>query len=324
MRAPRHVAALALGLALLPALIAGRACLAEETPPLAERQQQTNDILSKLDSKLVPRRGQFVAGSIAFAVYHELGHFLIDEFGIPNLGGREEDMADAYAVFELGPRAAKEEMQSAVRLWLYMAFMRGATPIVWWDTHSLDTQRAFQISCFLAGRWSETYAGLPEAFGAPAQRAGHCVKEAYRTQAAWVETLRAASATVIHKQRAKVIYLPAPAELADSQKWLTASGLLEGVALEIGRYRLPDWRIEEQLAADKVPPVRARDMDKPRVEVVGKSCGFANAFYELPREKRSGGVFSGQGAVAATNPKLVVCYELIEQVRRVAEKTLLE
>ncbi len=323
MRALRHVAALAFVLAFLPALMAGRPSLADD-PPLSERQQQANDILANLDGKLVPTRDQFVTGSISFAVYHELGHFLIDEFDIPNLGGREEDMADAYAVFELGPHSAKEQMQSAVRLWLYMAFMRGATPIVWWDTHSLDAQRAFQVACFLTGRWPEAYAGLPEAFGAPAQRAGHCVTEAYRTQAAWVETLRAASASVIHKQQAKVTYVPAPIELADAEKWLRKSRLLEGVALEIGRYRLPDWRIEEQQIADKVPPVRARDMDKPHVEVVGRSCGVANAYYELPKEKRSGGIFSGQGAVAATNPKLVVCYELIKQVRAMADKVLPE
>ena len=323
MRAPRHVAALALGLAILPALIAGRASLADDTP-LAERQQQASDILAKLDSKLVPTREQFAAGSLSFAVYHELGHFLVDEFDIPNLGGREEDMADAYAVFELGPHSAKEQMQSAVRLWLYMAFMRGATPIAWWDTHSLDAQRAFQVACFLSGRWPETYTGLPEAFGAPAQRAGHCVTEAYRTQAAWVETLRAASAAVIHKQQAKVTYLPAPIELGDAEKWLRASGLLEAVALEIGRYRLPDWRIEEQQAIDKAPDLRARNTAKPRVEVVGRSCGVANAFYERPKEKRSGGIFSGQGAVAASNPKLVVCYELIQQVRSMAQTALPE
>ncbi len=320
MRAPRVVAALAFGLALLPGLTAsdGRA----DDAPLPERQQQASDILAKLDSKLVPTREQFVAGSVAFAIYHELGHFLIDEFDIPNLGGREEDMADAYAVFELGPHAAKEQMQSAVRLWLNVAYMRGATPIAWWDEHSLDAQRAFQVACFLSGRWPETYAGLPEAFGAPARRAGHCVTEAYRTQAAWVETLRAQSAAVIHKQRAKVTYVPAPLELTDTQKWLTETSLLDGIALEIGRYRLPDWRIEEQEASAKLPPARARDMDKPHVEVVGKSCGVANAYYELPRGKRSGGVFSGQGAVAASNPKLVLCYEFIQLVRNMAQQTL--
>jgi len=321
MRAPRLVAALVFSLALLPGLMAGRPSLADDAP-LPERQQQASDILAKLDSKLVPTREQFVAGSVAFAIYHELGHFLIDEFDIPNLGGREEDMADAYAVFELGPHAAKEQMQSAVRLWLNAAYMRGATPIAWWDEHSLDAQRAFQISCFLSGRWPETYTGLPEAFGAPTQRTWRCVRDSYRTEAAWVETLRAASAAVIHKQRTKITYEPAPAELADAEKWLLASGLLEGLALEIGRYRLPDWRVKEQEASDKIPPVRARDMDKPHVEVVGRSCGRANAYYQLPKEKRSGGVFSGQGAVAASNPKLVLCYEFIQLVRNMAQQTL--
>ena len=282
MRAPRHVAALAFGLAFVPALIASRACLADDTP-LAERQQQTNDTLAKLDSKLVPTREQFVAGSLSFAVYHELGHFLIDEFDIPVLGGREEDMADAYAVFELGPHAAKEQMQSAVRLWLYLAFMRGATPIVWWDTHSLDAQRAFQISCFLSGRWPETYAGLPEAFGAPAQRAGHCVAEAYRTQAAWVETLRAESATVIHKQQATSP--PAGAGRAERRREVAEGKRpARGSRSKSAGIDCPTGGSKNN--SNRQGASRAReDTERPRVEVVGRSCGVAT--HSMSGEKRS-------------------------------------
>lgn len=323
MRAPLLFAAVvcAVGSALF-AMCATAAGTKDIMPKPTERQQQVIDVLAKLDAATAPTREEFVAGSTAFAVYHEFGHFLIDEYDLPILGRGQEDMADAYATFELAPHTASAQMQAAVRLWLYLAFDKGATPVAWWDEHSLDHQRAFDVACVLTGRWPQRYAGLPEAFGAPPKRAALCAREAPRRQVAWVETLRAHNAALIDRQKAVVTYLPAPAELADSEKWLRANGLLEAVATEIQRYKLPEWRIQwrEKLDKDMAEgrlSVNAFDSTKQRVDVMAKSCGAANAYFAPVTDKPVVPGVLPKGA-RPQRPRLVLCYELIDKFRTLA------
>jgi hypothetical protein len=291
-------------------------------PAPTERQQQAIDVLAKLDAATAPTREAFVAGATSFALYHEFGHFLIDEYDIPILGRGQEDMADAYATFALAPYTASEQMQSAVRLWLYLAFDRGTAPIAWWDEHSLDHQRAFDVACVLTGRWPQRYAGLPEAFGASAKRAALCALEAPRRQTAWVETLRTHNAVMIDRQVAVVTYLPAPAELADIERWLRASGLLEAVATEIQRYELPAWRVQwraklnEDMAEGRLS-ANAFERTKQKVDVTAKSCGMANAYYAPPTDKPAVPGILPKGTMPH-RPRLVLCYELIEKFRTLA------
>jgi hypothetical protein len=305
--------------AVLFAMSASAAGTKDIMPKPTERQQQAIDVLANLNAASAPTREEFVAGSTAFALYHEFGHFLIDEYDIPILGRGQEDMADAYATFELAPYTASEQMQSAVRLWLYLAFDRGIAPIAWWDEHSLDHQRAFDIGCVLTGRWPERYAGLPEAFGASPRRAALCTREAPRRQSSWVETLRAHNAAMIDRQKAVVTYHPAPQELADAERWLRANGLLEAVATEIQRYKLPDWRIQwrEKLDKDMAEghlSVNAFDSTKQRIDVVAKSCGQANAFYAPPSDKPAVPGVLPKGS-RPQRPRLTLCYELIDKLR---------
>jgi hypothetical protein len=323
MRALALFAAVVLCGSFSPAVAAGTADI---LPKPTERQQQVIDVMAKLNDLMVPTRAQFVYGSLSFVIYHELGHFLIDEYDIPVLTPREEDMADAYSTFEVAPYGKAEEVQAPVRLWLFYAYLHGTKPIAWWDEHSLDHQRAFEIACSLAGRWPERYAGLPEAFGASAKRTQRCARDSHRTQAAWVETLRAQNAVMIDKQKAVVTYLPAPPELADAEKWLSASGLLESVAIEIQRYKLPDWRIERRARLEKEwfegrhkPSEFAST--KQQVDVIAKSCGEANASYVPPSD--GPGLFGIQPKGGQPqHPQIVVCYELVDEIRTLAENGL--
>jgi hypothetical protein len=336
MRALDLDAAFACGIAisLLCSSTADAAGTADVLPKPNERQQQVIDVMAKLNALLVPTREQFVAGSLSFIVHHEFGHFLIDEYEIPVLTPRQEDMADAYAIFEVAPYGTAEELQAPIRFWLFQAYLKGIAPIDWSDEHSLDHQRAFEIACFLAGRWPQRYAGLPEAFGASARRVARCERDSDLTQTGWIETLRAQSAVMIDKQTAVVTYEPAPPEFAEAKAWLSASGLLEGLANEIQRYKLPDWRIErrawieKQLSEGHFKPGDL-DRNRHRVDVVGKVCGRVNAFYQPPpkeekkKVKLGPGVFNKQNLVGQlTRPKIVVCYELVHEIRLMAEKGL--
>src|SRR4051794_17669552 len=95
-----------------------------------------------------PTRQDFLTGSVKFSAYHEFGHFLVDEYDIQVLA-REEDVADSYAIFALTPQTAKEQMEAPIRLWLILAFANASAkePIKWWDEHSIDHARAFQLAC---------------------------------------------------------------------------------------------------------------------------------------------------------------------------------
>ena len=87
---------------------------------------------------------QFVSGTLRFVLLHELGHGLIDLYGIPVLG-REEDAADRFATWWLSPGGEEDgtDAIAAVEWWLASAKASGAKreELAWWDEHSIDEQR---------------------------------------------------------------------------------------------------------------------------------------------------------------------------------------
>jgi hypothetical protein len=264
-----------------------------------------------------------VTGSLRFAIFHELGHFLIKEYNIPILA-REEDMADTYATFALPPNGRKEELEAPIRFWLINAQRSGKAPIAWWNDHSLDHQRAFQIACLLAGSSPDRFGQLPAAFGAPAERIRGCAGESAATGDGWRQTLLPARGAMIGLQQAVVTYEPAPAALAESKVWLERSGLLESVASEIRRYKLPAWRVElEQRIQQHLQRTGFRDRERLKqfAEVSAAACGMANAYYAAPGSE--GGPFT-PAPLSARRSKLVLCYELVDDVRKMAEANIAE
>jgi len=128
-----------------------------------------------------------IVSAAAFTFAHEAGHALIDQLEL-GATGREEDVADQYAVYLLvGTDAGAEQVLSgATAFGLFAeqsaverkrATERGEEPkeIVNWDSHSLDDQRFYNIIC-----WA--YGSDPERFGIvrrflPADRAAGCKNE---------------------------------------------------------------------------------------------------------------------------------------------------
>ena len=93
----------------------------------------------------------FVAANLIATLYHELGHALIDQLGLP-VFGQEEDAADVLSVLMID---ALFEEEAAVTIALDTAFgfalsSEDETP-VFWDVHGPDLQRYYTTLCLFYG-----------------------------------------------------------------------------------------------------------------------------------------------------------------------------
>ncbi len=120
-----------------------------------------------------------ILGGVEFIFYHELGHALISIFDIPYTG-RQEDAVDQFSsILLLSQGKANSVMAGAS---FFGESRGGDTPF--WDEHSLDQQRFYDIVCLIYGSSPEAYDGLllrEAGFGfggnegiLPKQRAARC------------------------------------------------------------------------------------------------------------------------------------------------------
>ena len=111
----------------------------------------------------------FVLGNTVFILYHELGHALIDQLGLPVLG-REEDAADNLASIMMIPEQADPMMDELIigaadgwylgNLWQQEA---GNAEPTWWGEHALDMQRFYSVVCLMYGSDPAASPTLPKA-----------------------------------------------------------------------------------------------------------------------------------------------------------------
>lgn len=89
-------------------------------------------------------------GATLFVFLHELGHALIQELDLPTTG-REEDAADEFAtllLIEAGDAGHGAALSAAAWFALESDRKQGG-PRQFWDEHSLDEQRFYDILCRL-------------------------------------------------------------------------------------------------------------------------------------------------------------------------------
>ena len=102
-----------------------------------------------LSQEQIRDRIEFVVGNVIFATFHEVGHMVISEMGLPVLG-REEDAADSFAVIaglKVNNAVSDNILLQSARGW-FMSDRRSKTqkaPLVFYDEHGLDRQRAYNI-----------------------------------------------------------------------------------------------------------------------------------------------------------------------------------
>jgi hypothetical protein len=204
-----------------------------------------------------PAAAQFVTSNVIATFYHELGHAMIDQLQLAVLG-REEDAADTLSTLlihevwdEDAATALVYDTANAYRLYAAEAEATGAeTP--YWDEHSLDLQRYYNLVCLFYGASPEMRGDDASELELPPERAEKCEDEFQLATDSWGAMLQDL-APVTGSKGLRLVDVPSNDPLG--------AILAQEVAELNNRYALPNW-----------------------VDVKVETCGEANAFYDPQAE----------------------------------------
>ncbi|MFM7373155.1 MAG: DUF4344 domain-containing metallopeptidase, partial [Sphaerospermopsis kisseleviana] len=124
------------------------------------------------EPEIVNKVNRRVAGTTVFTFFHELGHTLIEELDLP-VTGKEEDTVDEFSTIllsELGQEFAA--LASAIQFGLSgnLEMESVSQDLSFWDEHSLNYQRFYNIICLVYGKNPKEYDVLVENIGIPPER----------------------------------------------------------------------------------------------------------------------------------------------------------
>lgn len=225
----------------------------------------------------------FVLGNTVFILYHELGHALIDQLGLPVLG-HEEDAADNLASIMMIPEQADPMMDELIiaaadgwylgNIWQREA---GNTEPAWWGEHALDMQRFYSVVCLMYGSDPAGFSDLAESVSLPSDRRSTCPNDYAQARAGWTRLL-APHMNPVESRSARDSRISLEFEAPDPahgyvSSLLHESGLINAIARDIGTsFKLPG-----------------------DLTVRFRNCGgnLANAFYDK------------------AGPAVTLCYELV-------------
>ena len=129
-------------------------------------------------------------GATTFTFLHELGHGLIDVYNLPATG-KEEDAVDQFStilLLQAGPNG-KQAIESAA-LWFYISGSRAnLEDMPFWDEHSFDTQRFYEIACLTYGSDPKENSFLVDEQILPESRAVKCPAEYEKINSSWERLL---------------------------------------------------------------------------------------------------------------------------------------
>lgn len=129
-------------------------------------------------------------GAMVVFFFHELGHCLIDVWDLPTTG-REEDAVDQLAMFVLldGTPEGEDMVLSAVTYFAIVGDRQGNDELAFWDEHSLDQQRFYDMLCLTYGSNPSKNKYLLGKNGLPPNRAERCPAEFQRVNHSWEKLL---------------------------------------------------------------------------------------------------------------------------------------
>ena len=153
---------------------------------------------------------QFVMGNLLFVLLHEMGHVLIHEMGLPVLG-REEDAADSFAtitILQMNNEFSDRVLSEAAKGWFYADRRDQAenTPVIFYDAHSLNRQRAYEVVCYMVGLDAERYAAVADETGLPEDRQSTCAGDFSNAEWSWEKVLKEHKRTTQPKTTISVRY----------------------------------------------------------------------------------------------------------------------
>lgn len=142
---------------------------------------------------------QVAIGAATFTFFHEFGHALVGEFGLP-ITGKGEDAADEVSTLILaamGPFGERAAFDAA--LW-FKSMAEQKTPNIWYDEHSFNEQRFMDILCLLYGADQKRFGPYLKSLKVPAARLAKCQRDYPARRKAWDHLLEA-HARRVQKQK---------------------------------------------------------------------------------------------------------------------------
>jgi hypothetical protein len=174
---------------------------------------------------------EFVTGNMLFALLHEMGHMHIQEMGLPVLG-REEDAADSYAItalIKVATDASHGVLVAATKGWFLDSARneKEHTTTPFYDEHSVDKTRAYQIVCLMVGSDPDKFADLANQVKMPEDRQESCAGDYSNASWSWETVLKPhLRAPDQPKQKITVTYGP-PGEYASIAQAIKTIGMIE-------------------------------------------------------------------------------------------------
>ena len=127
-------------------------------------------------------------GSVLFIFYHEVGHALVDVYELP-ITGMAEDAVDQFsALYFLHSTGdfGKKIIGSASLLFLAEGLQKTKIEqLRFWDEHSLDLQRFYNLACWIYGSDPKGSSYLISSGFLPKQRADRCPAEYEQIDRSW-------------------------------------------------------------------------------------------------------------------------------------------
>jgi DNA-binding XRE family transcriptional regulator len=232
--------------ALLIIFLLGAASVHSQTAPAPTRapRAKMDDGVRELgtDSRLKGMSQQqqmdmieFVAGNMLFVGFHELGHGVIHELGLPVLG-REEDAADSFAtiaMINMNTDFSNRVLVQAARGWFLMdrRDRKEGEKLAFYDEHGLDKQRAYQIVCLMVGWDEDRFKELADWVKMPQARQDSCGGDYSNAQYSWNAELKPfRRAPDQPKSKVDIEYGPGTGKMDVYARTFRAIGFLETIA----------------------------------------------------------------------------------------------
>ena len=229
----------------------------------ASAQDLTKDQIQSAD--------EFAVNNTWFVLYHELGHMLIDQLGIPVLG-KEEDAVDNIATYSLlaqDSEDADQALMDATYGWVLAdQSVDSFENADFYDEHSLDLQRAYAITCLMVGNDPERFKDAADYMEMDPDRQESCANDYAQVEQSLIALL---SPYIGKGEPISVAYEDPGEDYGWAEDILKRSKILEKTAEDIGTsFNLP----------------------RP-ITIHATLCGEANAFYDPDKDR------------------VLVCYELL-------------
>jgi hypothetical protein len=188
---------------------------------------------------------EFVIGNLLFVSAHELGHGVLAELELPNLG-HDEDAADNFAILtalKVANAFSERVLVEATKGW-YLADLRdkaGGEKPEYYSAHSMNLQRAYQIVCMMVGAHPDKFKEMADTVNMPEDRQRSCKTDFTFAALSWETLLKPhLRAPDRPKQEIQVTYGDAKGPLAIYAKTFRDIRFLETFAEYVGdRYAWP-------------------------------------------------------------------------------------